>query len=85
MEIVICAAVKTDDGQIIRGHRHHDALWAAETLGLRSGRQDQQGFITSINRFVGRKEAREIQEAAGIPSADKDGYHFDELYSEDLY
>jgi hypothetical protein len=45
-----------------------------------------QGFITSKNRYVDRKEAFNIQKLAGIKSVAKDGYDpSKELYSEDLY
>jgi hypothetical protein len=46
---------------------------------------DNQGFITSRNRFVNRSEARELQEAAGIASVAPGGYRGDLLFSEDLY
>lgn len=46
----------------------------------------EQGFITSENRFVDRKEGCKLQRAAGIKSVDKNHpYLHDELYSEDLY
>ena len=87
-EIIICSAIKVDN-LIIRGHRHCDCY---HNLSLRpilnttlAERVVIEGFITSTNRFVERKEAREIQEKAGIKSADKDGYRGDILYSEDLY
>jgi hypothetical protein len=85
-EIVICAAVVTDDGKIIRGHRHHDCIRALADRGLTSTyRNEKQGFITSRNRYVTRKEGLELQLAAGIKSADPGSYRGDELYSEDLY
>ena len=84
-EIVICSAVKTDDGQIIRGHRHCDCFDAIARKGLqRLLQKDQQGFITSENRYVGRREGLLLQLSAGIKSADKGGYR-GQLYSEDLY
>lgn len=86
MEIVICAAIKTQDGQIIRGNRHSDAIRTAIERGLILARGEcSQGFITSLNRYVDRKEARKIQERAGVPSAAKGGYRLDILFSEDLY
>ena len=45
---------------------------------------EAQGFITSKNRYVTRAEGLKLQKAAGIPSADPEGYG-SELYSEDLY
>jgi hypothetical protein len=84
METVICAAVRTDTGGIIMGRRHSDCLqWISEHGFMRSIVQEGQGFITTTGRYVDRKEARRIQDAAGIPSVC--GYHGNELFSEDLY
>lgn len=89
-EIVICSAIKLR-GLIIRGHRHCDCYHnlslrpKGKELLLKYGERIIDGFITSKNIFVGREEARFIQELAGIKSADKDGYRGDILYSEDLY
>lgn len=86
MEIVICAAIKTKEGKIIRGHRHNDAMRTAVDCGLTFlGDEDAQGFITSLNRYVDRKEARKIQEVAGISSVADGGYRLNILFSEDLY
>lgn len=97
-EIVICSAVRLNDGYIVRGHRHDDAMRAAAARGDYPQRQhgpmraDQQGFVTSRNRFVSRHEAMALQKAAGIPSADlvAKGYRDtslrgDTLFSEDVY
>lgn len=89
-EIVICAAILMPDGYVIRGHRHNDCfrtaegmrnvelqeggLWIPATLRYPNGGTVEQGFITSRNRFVGRKEARKIHDGAD-----------DILFSEDLY
>lgn len=84
-EIVICAAVIADNGKIYRGHRHNNCLELIHELNLKQRPDhDAQGFITSKNRFVTRKEGLALQKAAGIPSASPDGY-IGELYSEDLY
>lgn len=92
-EIVICAAINFPSYHIVvRGHRHSDCV---HTL-LRMGKDtmhvsSQEGFITSRNRFVGRKEGYEIQITAGVKSVLEDTDHADgaylngELYSEDLY
>lgn len=87
-EICICAAIRLDDGRIIRGHRHDDCIQTA--LKWRSAGQDigelrmegQQGFMTSRNRFVERKEAYQLQVAAGL-FKDRPGVQI--LMSEDLY
>lgn len=84
-EIVICSAIKCVDGSIIRGHRHVDCFNAARVRDIEvKGRVE--GFITSKNRFVDRKEGYLIQYYAGIESANPRGYDTSgELYSEDLY
>lgn len=83
-EICICAAILCDDGVIIRGHRHGDCLQTIHQMN-KSISGHVQGFVTSNNRFVSREEGRKLQEEAGIKSADKDGYRYDTLFSEDLY
>lgn len=88
-EIVICAAVRAKDGKIVRGHRHNDAMRTLQGMpAYRDERfyaEEDQGFITSFNRYVTREEGRALQDAAGIPSADPGGYHKGTLFSEDLY
>lgn len=88
MEIIICAAVRMSDGYIVRGHRHNDAIRTAHEIPRYDNERpnrDDQGFVTSQNRYVNRKDAMEIQRRARIFSVDKGGYKGDELYSEDLY
>lgn len=94
-EIVICAAIRADDGYIVRGHRHNDAIRTMRGMPRYADSKapygDDQGFITSKNRYVNRKEGMELQKAAGIPSKyELDGkpegaFLHGELYSEDLY
>lgn len=86
LEICICAAVKTTTGKIVRGERHGNCMNTIYSLGLKIGQEpSDQGFITSRNRFVTREKGRRLQDAAGIPSADPEGYTGTTLYSEDLY
>jgi hypothetical protein len=85
-EVCICAAVKSDDGQVIRCHRHADGFRALEARKLKLLRTiDGQGFITSRGRYVNRTEGRALQDAAKIPSVDPRGYMPQGLCSEDLY
>jgi hypothetical protein len=85
-EICICAAVKTDQGEVYRGHRHADCIKAILDRQKKIGRYaEAQGFITSLNRFVTREEGRILQNNAGIKSADQEGYKGNTLFSEDLY
>ncbi len=87
LEVCICAAMLMDDGYIIRGHRHVACLMTAGNMGY--GRQvlrsEQQGFVTSRNRFVDRMEGARLQNAAGLVSADTKQSIKDMLFSEDLY
>jgi hypothetical protein len=85
-EICICAAVKTTQGYVVRGHRHADCIRSIRAMGLKpSLSPEAQGFITSKNKYVTREQGRKLQDAAGIASADKNGYMPRTLYSEDLY
>ena len=87
-EIVICAAVRAKDGKVIIGHRHNFAMRTMNVIpGYENERPngDDQGFITSMNRYVNREEGYKLQIEAGIPSKDPGGYRGGELFSEDLY
>ena len=86
-EICICAAMKTTDDTIIRGHRHRDCLEGI----IRRGKKPAtcfigQGFITSKNKYVTRTEGYRLQINAGVKSANPEGYNSAGwLFSEDLY
>ncbi len=89
-EVCICAAIQMLwDGYIVRGHRHNDCLRTAYGMPryLLSERQlHEQGFVTSRGRFVGRREAAALQQAAGVVSKDLEHPYLNgECYSEDLY
>ena len=91
-EFIICAAIRHDDtGEIYYGHRHNHCLDASNgELSWNLNRQEilkvkrTQGFITSQNRFVDRKEALIIA-LANNQILNKDEIRGNELYSEDLY
>ena len=87
-EIVICSAVRMNDGYIVRGHRHSDAIRTAHGIPRYQDERphgDNQGFVTSLNLYVTREEGYVLQRNAGIPSIDSVGYKGESLYSEDLY
>ena len=89
-EVCICAAIKMSDGYIARGQRHGDCIKHINERYTYLGKGvtwggSVQGFITGHNRFVTREEGRKLQDAAGIKSADPEGYRYDTLFSEDLY
>lgn len=78
-----------EEGTVICGFRHGDCFstYAAATgLTLRKDRiaidiiNEEQGFLTSYNRFVDRKEGAKIFIACG---GQPDNMNM--LYSEDLY
>jgi len=95
-EFIICSAIKIGD-KIWRGHRHGHALQAMNDEMLWDHTREEitkmykeQGFITSMGRYVDRSEAYQIQKEAGIESIDEKrrdgtGYQGGELFSEDLY
>ncbi len=90
-EFILCAAV-TYKGVIISGYRHSDCAdvlkdLLSEHLGfVDTPERKDQGFLTSHNRFVDRKEAFKIAKANNQiwhkMHDDVDGI---ELTSEDLY
>lgn len=80
MEKIISAAVRASNGKIITGHRHIDAIRALqEMLGYESEKPvgENQGFVTSANRFVSREEAYRLH----FP----DRAELGKLESDDLY
>jgi hypothetical protein len=60
--------------------RHHNLFALA-------GKPDQQGFLTSTGRFVGREKAKKIAMAAGqqFKPTPEGGYVGPQLFSEDLW
>lgn len=92
---ILCAAIHFDDesvhphqpknimsGFVISGRRHHNVFITLKCLGIdRLLIGDSiQGFITSDDRFVNRKEAAQIAFDAGQIKEMKNS-----LFSEDLY
>ena len=88
-EICICAAIKGEHGYIIRGQRHGLCIEAINKMPVDVVMEFsvlfEQGFVTSYNRFVSRKEGYALQIMAGIESIAEGGYRNQELFSEDLY
>ena len=89
-EIVICSAIRMNDGYIVRGHRHADVIRTASQIPRYKNDRpfgSNQGFVTSKGRYVDRIEGAKIQKLAGIKSKMPEGqeYLHGELYSEDLY
>lgn len=98
IEIILCSAIwlkeverpahrpiNTPGGVVLCGHRHGHIIGQIVSLtGKKLWEHGEyvQGFLTSTNRFVDRKEAAEIfvNNMNG-----KLKYHKNELFSEDLY
>lgn len=79
METIVDAAVRTKDGNVFVGRRHHLILQQhyPHTKG------GIQGFLTSEERFVTREEALQIALAAGQIKEKK--YNKSRLFSEELW
>lgn len=89
-EIIICSAIKVND-IIFRGHRHchcfsalNDQLSWSRTREQIEKLSNEQGFVTSHNRFVNRVTALEIATSSG-QVINKSLVRGKQLYSEDLY
>jgi hypothetical protein len=85
MERILCAAIKIND-EIICGFRHGDCYYIYEKLSNKKhdANRLEQGFLTSDNRFVDRKEAwliavKQNQVVYGLEASNN------ELISENLY
>ena len=80
--------INCDRGIVVTGHRHGQCIWTIGCLtGLRAVTiaedgigENEQGFLTSKNRFVDRREGGEIAFAAGQTEKLREM-----LFSEDLY
>ena len=80
-ERIICAAVLLDGGKFVVGN-FHGCCFAAQRTFFPDTKEAQQGFVTSLRRFVGREEALVIANAAG--QVVKKHTPLDQLLSEDL-
>lgn len=72
---------------VARPGRHHDVIRAMDAAGIDPA-QGHQGFITNAGRFVDRRKARLIAEAAGqlLPVDDLGAVRqHPELFSEDVW
>ena len=99
-EYILCAAIwykdcplglygpkNIDRGIVLCGHRHPGIIHQHVTLLGKSAFQmgdNEQGFLTSTNRFVNRGEALEIA-LKNDQVMDINEIRGKELYSEDLY
>lgn len=65
--------------------RHGTLLHPMHDLGIKHVHPDDQGFLTSKGRFVGRREAFDIATAANQIITKTGSTHVPELYSEDVW
>lgn len=92
MEIPQVLPKNCDRGLVVLGHRHGQCMWTMSCLtGLRTceigedcAGDHEQGFLTSLNRFVGREEALEIAMREN-QIKDLGEIRGNRLFSEDLY
>lgn len=77
-----------DTGIVFCGHRHHNCLHLQHAITGKASYvmgKSIQGFLTSKNRFVDRKEALEIALKADQINKNELGNPLIGLFSEDLY
>lgn len=91
--------INVDSGIVFSGHRHCHCIGLAVSLlypdwtnneehdknRLHFLKNQTQGFLTNLNRFVDRKEALQIALKAGQADKNKLGNEKIGLFSEDLY
>lgn len=93
MEKIVCSAIWLDNstkhnhqpiniesGYVVCGLRHHNCLKIISFIPNTKEVRKVQGFLTSSNRFVDRKEAKIIFNTYSLIKKDSEL-----LYSEDLY
>ena len=79
MELIVAVAIKTPEGEIlVRRHSHSELMVMFPDKFMSA----EQGFLTSKNRFVDRKEALKIAKKHNNINKLVDN---DELYSEDIF
>jgi hypothetical protein len=95
-EHILCAAIHVDDGReyphqptktglVFGGHRHHNCIAVIASVMPGHMRNWHQGFLTSLGRFVNRREAKKMATTAGQIVRISGSAADPDLYSEDLY
>lgn len=85
MEIIVRAAIKSDDGAIYsvpQPGRHHNIIALMVDIGHSKPIRGVQGFVTSSGKFVDRREAAKIAFESGQIKKETQPIT---LYSEDLW
>lgn len=82
---IVCAAVLYDDGTMLVGPRHFDAVMIAQSERLLpDAKEVEQGFIDQSGTFFDREDSRRIAENAG-QIINRCGGDETRLFSENLY
>lgn len=88
-EVIVASAIKALNGDVyavMKPGRHHHCIalmWEKQASELHvSGNTINQGFMTNTNRYIGRKEARELAVQNGQALYLN---HADEIFSENLW
>ncbi len=87
--VVVCAALRSDDGEVVCGVRHYDEIMQREIALMicsedffnRSG--SNQGFVDNFGKYMDRKEALVVALKADQVIKKHNPKH--ELCSEDLF
>lgn len=82
MERITAAAIRLD-GVVYTGPHHHWIIYYLVRTLNRKPIVGEQGFMTSLNRYVDREEGAKIAIAAGQITELK--YNKSELFSEELW
>lgn len=87
IESIKHAVVKAENGMLLLGKCHADCFYQGKNIGLKmSSKADDQGFITSLGRYVDRREAATIAKDAGqLDPEDKQRPNVTVLISEDIW
>lgn len=90
VRVVVCAANRSNAGNVVLGARHHDKIMNDTIYAIFEdsayGMKWEQGFIDQWGVFMDRKEALLVATAAGqIGVRRPKGNPADMLFSEDLY
>lgn len=73
IEVIRAAAIKTNSGIIIEGKNHAECYLAIRSSPRELSLKGQQGFITTIGRFIDRFEAEKIAYESGMIKNKPDG------------
>lgn len=85
MRKIAHAAIKTDQGVVIVGKRHHNCIAIMVECGYPTPVKGTQGFVDSSGCFVDRADALIIARDAGQLEGRKKHGPSNILFSEDLY